>query len=105
MGPNADECDECANFNDEKFCVKECPVSKYLNGSSCLNCHDSCKGCTGPINTISADGCIDCDHVIINGDATIDKCLKKNTTCPGKFFNFKIVVQINIFLSFRWLFQ
>ncbi|CAO1345298.1 unnamed protein product [Diamesa hyperborea] len=86
-GPNADDCDECANVKDGKFCVPECPFSKYSKDGICLNCHESCNGCTGPRNTIAADGCIDCDHAIINGDATIEKCLKKNTTCPDGYFN------------------
>ncbi|CAO1344309.1 unnamed protein product [Diamesa hyperborea] len=78
-GPNADDCGECASVKDGEFCVSECPVSKYLENGICLNCQESCNGCNGPRNNIAADGCIDCDYVIINEDATIDKCLKKYT--------------------------
>ncbi|CAO1400328.1 unnamed protein product [Diamesa hyperborea] len=87
IGSNADNCDECVNDKDGEFCVQKCPVSKYSKDGICLNCHESCNGCTGPRNTIAADGCIACDLVIINKDATIDKCLKKNTPCPDGFFN------------------
>ena len=60
-------------------------LSKYAKDGICVNCHDSCNGCTGPRNTIATDGCIDCDHAIISGDGTIEKCLKKGTACPGEF--------------------
>lgn len=81
-GPNNDDCIECANVKDGKFCVAECPYSKYAKDGHCLSCDESCNGCTGPNNTIASDGCVDCDHVIING--TDQKCMKKNSTCPGK---------------------
>lgn len=84
-GPNADNCHSCANVKDGKFCVMECPYSKYAKNGVCSTCHDACNGCLGPRNTIASDGCIDCDHAIINGDGTIEKCLKKGTSCPGKF--------------------
>ncbi|CAO1339885.1 unnamed protein product [Diamesa hyperborea] len=85
-GPNADNCHECANVKDDEFCVSECPVSKYSEDGICLNCHESCNSCTGPRNTFAVDGCTVCDHAIIIGDATIDKCLKKNTLCPDGYF-------------------
>ncbi len=84
-GPNSEDCHECANVKDGKYCLPECPFSKYSKDGICLNCHEACNGCTGPRNTIAVDGCIDCDHAIINKDATVEKCLKKNTSCPGKF--------------------
>lgn len=62
--------------------MAECPFSKYAKDGNCQTCDDSCNGCTGPRNTIADDGCIDCDHIIFNG--TLQKCLKKNSTCPGK---------------------
>lgn len=47
-----------------------------------MKCHDSCNGCKGPEDAISDHGCIDCDHMIFNG--TVQKCLKQNSSCPGK---------------------
>lgn len=81
-GPNPDDCLECAKVKDGKFCVAECPKSKYASDGKCFNCHESCNGCKGPRNTIASDGCDDCDHIIFNG--TLQKCLMKNATCPGK---------------------
>lgn len=59
-----------------------------------MKCHDSCNGCKGPKDTISDDGCIDCDHMIFNG--TFQKCLKQNSSCPGK-----TALTFALFLSFQ----
>jgi epidermal growth factor receptor len=81
-GPNAEDCFECKNVKDGKFCVASCPFSKYSKGGNCMPCHETCNGCTGPRNTISDDGCVDCDNQLHNG--TVLVCLMKNATCPGK---------------------
>lgn len=90
MGPNADDCLECANVKDGKFCLAECPFSKYSENGYCHSCHGSCNGCKGPRDSIADDGCIDCDNIIMfNG--TLQNCLLKNATCPGEIKQFVIV--------------
>uniref|UniRef100_W4VRP0 Receptor protein-tyrosine kinase n=1 Tax=Corethrella appendiculata TaxID=1370023 RepID=W4VRP0_9DIPT len=85
-GPNADNCFSCAHVKDGKFCVSECPFSKYPQGGVCVACHETCIGCNGPRNTIAPDGCVSCNRAIINGDATVEKCLLKNETCPVGYY-------------------
>lgn len=63
--------------------MTECSHTKYPKDGICLNCHESCNGCKGPRNVIAEDGCVQCDHAIIHPNTTIQKCLKKNATCPG----------------------
>lgn len=84
-GAGADNCTECVNVRDGNFCVAKCPESKYSANGICKPCHDTCIGCTGPENTINANGCKTCHKAIINGDATIERCLGRNEACPGKF--------------------
>jgi len=104
-GPNANDCEDCANVKDGKFCVPECPYSKYNKDGVCLNCHESCNGCKGPVNTIAEDGCIECDHIIYN-NGTIQKCLKKNTTCPGRVeLTPRQQLQFTDVSNFRWILQ
>ncbi|XP_070496722.1 epidermal growth factor receptor isoform X2 [Chironomus tepperi] len=86
-GPNADDCYECLHVKDGKYCVAECSHTKYPKDGICLNCHEACNGCKGPRNIISDDGCIQCDHAIIYPNTTIQKCLKKNATCPDRFYH------------------
>jgi epidermal growth factor receptor len=81
-GPLAEDCFECKNVKDGKFCVASCPFSKYSKGGICISCHESCNGCAGPRNIIADDGCLDCDNLLLNG--TVQECLMKNATCPGK---------------------
>ena len=103
MGPNADDCNECLHVKDGKYCVADCSHTKYPKDGICLNCHEACNGCRGPRNIISDDGCIQCDHAIIHPNTTIQKCLKKNATCPGseKRQTFRIdIIKTIIFFSF-----
>lgn len=82
----ADNCNECKNVKDGKYCVPECPESKYAEGGICAVCHETCVGCTGPKNTISDNGCITCEMAIISdSDGAVQRCLKKNESCPGLF--------------------
>uniref|UniRef100_A0A3B3ZZ49 Receptor protein-tyrosine kinase n=1 Tax=Periophthalmus magnuspinnatus TaxID=409849 RepID=A0A3B3ZZ49_9GOBI len=59
LGPGADQCVSCANFQDGPHCVPSCPqglmagegvIFKYPNkGGSCEPCHSNCtQGCSGP---------------------------------------------------------
>lgn len=82
-GPEPDNCLECVHVKDGKYCVTECPESKYARDGICVPCHETCVGCTGPNSTIGPYGCITCDKAIIKGDK-IEQCLKKNDPCPGK---------------------
>ncbi|XP_055700755.1 epidermal growth factor receptor isoform X1 [Phlebotomus papatasi] len=86
-GAGADNCTECVNVRDGNFCVAKCPESKYSANGICKPCHDTCIGCTGPENTINANGCKTCHKAIINGDATIERCLGRNEACPEGYFS------------------
>lgn len=83
-------------MKDGKFCVTECPFSKYSKDGHCLHCHESCNGCNGPRNVIAEDGCIDCDQIILDGtqQKSGSKCLKKNSSCPGKINDFWILLSL-----------
>jgi len=83
-GPNSDQCTACKYVKDGRFCVKECPKSKYAANGQCWNCHEVCVGCRGPQDIIAKDGCITCDIAIINNETKVERCLLKNETCPGK---------------------
>lgn len=82
-GPNADNCGSCVNVKDGKFCVSECPATKYNMNGTCVACHKTCIGCTGPRDTIAVDGCISCDRAIMESDGTVERCLMKDEPCPG----------------------
>ncbi|XP_063699367.1 epidermal growth factor receptor [Culicoides brevitarsis] len=85
-GPHNDDCSACKNVKDGKFCVKQCPESKYAASGKCEPCHETCVGCRGPRNTIAPDGCITCDSAIINNETKVERCLKKNDTCPDGYY-------------------
>lgn len=85
-GPNATDCDSCANAQDGQFCVNKCPDNKYADNKICRPCHETCVGCRGPRNTIAPDGCITCDGAIINGETKVERCLRKNDTCPDGYY-------------------
>lgn len=85
-GPNATDCNSCANVRDGRFCVNKCPENKYAANGVCLPCHETCVGCRGPRNTIAPDGCITCDGAIINGETKVERCLRKNDTCPDGYY-------------------
>lgn len=91
-GPNADNCHECTNVKDGKYCVAHCPVTKYNQNGTCVFCHETCVGCTGPRNTIGPMGCLTCEKAII-GAGTVERCLKKDEPCPGK-------LEIHLFFYF-----
>lgn len=82
-GPDATDCLECVHVRDDRLCVAECPKTKYAKNGVCVNCHETCAGCTGPNNTIGENGCITCDKAIII-DNQVEKCLRKDEDCPGK---------------------
>lgn len=82
-GPNADDCIECVHARDGKHCVAECPNSKYAKSGNCVPCHETCVGCYGPNNTISDNGCKTCEKALII-DNKIERCLRKEESCPGK---------------------
>ena len=85
-GPGADNCVKCKNVSDGKYCVPFCPDTKYANANrTCVPCHETCVGCTGPRNTIAPFGCITCEKAILREGFVIERCLKKNESCPGKF--------------------
>ncbi|KAG5675685.1 hypothetical protein PVAND_005570 [Polypedilum vanderplanki] len=86
-GPNADDCEECVHVKDGKYCVANCSSSKYPKDGICIDCHEACNKCNGPRNTIAEDGCTECDHAIIHPNTTIQKCLKKNATCPDGYYH------------------
>lgn len=88
-GPDADNCAECAHVRDGKHCVPECPKSKYAKNGVCVNCHETCVGCLGPNNTINDNGCITCEKAIII-DNKIEKCLRKEESCPGKSISLQL---------------
>jgi epidermal growth factor receptor len=83
-GPNSDDCYECKHVRDGKYCVEKCPPNKYVKDGICLPCHETCNKCTGPRNTLSHDGCSECDYFITNGSTRT--CLHKNATCPEGYF-------------------
>lgn len=70
------------HVKDGKYCVPECPLSKYNQSGICVFCHETCVGCTGPRNTIGPNGCVTCEKAII-GDGTVERCLRKEEPCPG----------------------
>uniref|UniRef100_A0A182RPP5 Epidermal growth factor receptor n=1 Tax=Anopheles funestus TaxID=62324 RepID=A0A182RPP5_ANOFN len=86
-GPNADHCGSCVNVKDGRFCVAECPIMKHAMNGTCINCHKTCVGCRGPRDTIAPDGCISCEKAIIGSDATIERCLMKDESCPDGYYS------------------
>lgn len=57
-----------------------------MNGE-CWPCHENCvDGCQGPKNTIGPNGCNSCEKAIINGDVSIDRCLRTNESCPDGYY-------------------
>lgn len=87
-GPESTDCRECLHVRDGRHCVAECPISKYPKNGTCVPCHDTCVGCTGPRDTIAVNGCITCEKAIIV-DNKIEQCLKKDANCPGNFREFQ----------------
>ena len=51
----ANNCVECANAEDNGFCVAECPSHKYEDSNSeCQPCDDQCEhSCYGAVSTSS----------------------------------------------------
>ncbi|KAL1395031.1 hypothetical protein pipiens_000335, partial [Culex pipiens pipiens] len=89
-GPNADNCGSCVNVKDGKFCVSECPATKYNMNGTCVACHKTCIGCTGPRDTIAVDGCISCDRAIMESDGTVERCLMKDEPCPDGYYSERV---------------
>ncbi|XP_013189331.1 epidermal growth factor receptor isoform X2 [Amyelois transitella] len=90
-GPSHANCTECKHVRDGPYCVEKCPISRYpsMNGT-CMPCHENCnrdKGCTGPLNTVGEGGCNYCRKAIITVEATVERCLKENETCPDGYYN------------------
>lgn len=90
-GPEATDCFECLHVRDGKHCLPECPKSKYPRNGTCVNCHETCVGCTGPRNTIGESGCITCEKAIII-DNKVERCLRKDENCPGKLKKIFIII-------------
>ncbi|XP_055299802.1 epidermal growth factor receptor [Sitodiplosis mosellana] len=84
-GPEATDCLECEHVRDGKICLAECPKTKYARNGTCFNCHETCTGCTGPRDTIGANGCITCEKAIIN-DNKIERCLRERENCPVGYY-------------------
>ncbi|KAF6025341.1 ERBB2 [Bugula neritina] len=82
--PETGDCSlECKNFEFEGECVETCSMTDhYINGTSCMNCHEECGGgCTGPLNT----DCFFCKNYK-NGNRCLPKCpnptyANENKTC------------------------
>ncbi|XP_017865540.1 PREDICTED: epidermal growth factor receptor isoform X1 [Drosophila arizonae] len=85
-GPGAEHCDECVHVRDEQHCVTVCPDDKYADFGICRKCHETCEGCTGPKNTIGHGACNTCNLAIINADATVERCLRKDDKCPDGYY-------------------
>ncbi|XP_054273985.1 epidermal growth factor receptor isoform X2 [Macrosteles quadrilineatus] len=86
-GPGASNCSRCKNVRDGPFCVPFCPSSKYSRNGVCEPCHPNCVyGCQGPENTISINGCNSCEKAIINEDASVERCLQRNESCPDGYY-------------------
>lgn len=83
-GPNSDDCYNCKNVRDGKYCVDKCSPKKYVKDGVCIPCHEACNKCAGPGDILSNEGCLECDYFIMNG--TVRICLLKNVTCPEGFF-------------------
>ncbi|XP_046400809.1 epidermal growth factor receptor isoform X2 [Ischnura elegans] len=89
-GPGPGNCTRCKHVKDGPFCTVTCPDSKYndnkssgQSGGECRPCHENCvDGCSGPENTIGPNGCHSCEKAILNGDVSVERCLKKNEPCP-----------------------
>lgn len=47
---NCDICKTGFEKDENNLCSQKCQTGKYLSGSSCNDCDDSCKGCKGPSN-------------------------------------------------------
>ncbi|XP_058451762.1 epidermal growth factor receptor isoform X1 [Malaya genurostris] len=89
-GPNADNCGSCVNVKDGKFCVSECSGTKYNLNGTCVACHKTCLGCTGPRDTIAPGGCISCDRAIMRSDGTVERCLMKDEPCPDGYYSERV---------------
>ncbi|XP_060869378.1 epidermal growth factor receptor isoform X1 [Metopolophium dirhodum] len=90
-GPGPEHCTTCRNLLDGIHCVSQCPVNKYsanqTRPSECLPCHLNCVGgCSGPDNTIGPNGCRSCHKAVLNADASVERCLHKNETCPNGYY-------------------
>lgn len=63
------------------MCVDKCISTYYPDESSrkCLECDQSCYGCTGPLNTMGPGGCTSCYSALVNNDNgfSIIKCIKR----------------------------
>lgn len=55
---NPTRCLSCSpgKFLQNFVCVAACDLNYYLSGTNCLPCHQSCKACTGALNT-QCNGC------------------------------------------------
>lgn len=91
-GPTEYDCFSCANYkiitNSTSKCLKQCPLTHYADKVTrqCLPCAESCYSCNGPEETISENGCVDCNSALVDNDSayTILKCaLREN--CPEGF--------------------
>ncbi|KAE9544778.1 hypothetical protein AGLY_000320 [Aphis glycines] len=90
-GPGPEHCTSCRNLLDGIHCVSQCPLNKYSANQSrpseCLPCHLNCVGgCGGPDNTIGPNGCRSCHKAVLNADASVERCLHKNETCPNGYY-------------------
>lgn len=74
------------NVLDDGRCVKDCPENKYNDNGVCRPCHKTCEGCSGPNNNIGPGGCNTCHLAIINTNATVDRCLLADDSCPDGYF-------------------
>lgn len=103
-GSGPDNCMECLNVLDDTHCVETCPDNKYNKTGKCVQCHETCIGCNGPRDTVSPDGCTTCHRAIINADNIIEKCLRKNESCPGQnFFHGFECIQLYVLICLKCL--
>lgn len=84
MNPNCAQCG--AGIDLQNSCAQYCPINKIydLSLSFCLDCDESCNGCT---DALSSANCTICAEGYYNNGGNCEKCYFKCKACVNSSTN------------------